>query len=48
MKADVYQNLVTFTRVPPKEAVAETVALILDVNSVVRTHASHVLARYAA
>jgi hypothetical protein len=29
-KADVYQNLVTFTRVPPKEAVAETVSLILD------------------
>jgi len=28
--ADVYQNLVTFTRVPPKEAVAETVSLILD------------------
>jgi hypothetical protein len=30
VKADVYQNLVTFTRVPPKEAVAETVSLILD------------------
>jgi hypothetical protein len=30
VKADVYQNLVTFTRVPSKEAVAETVALILD------------------
>ena len=29
-KADVYQNLVTFTRVPPKEAVTETVSLILD------------------
>ena len=30
VKADVYQNLVTFTRVPPKEAVAETVSLILS------------------
>jgi hypothetical protein len=30
VKADVYQNLVTFTRVPAKEAVAETVSLILD------------------
>jgi hypothetical protein len=30
VKADVYENLVTFTRVPPKEAVAETVSLILD------------------
>jgi hypothetical protein len=30
VKADVYQNLVTFTRVPPKEAVTETVSLILD------------------
>jgi hypothetical protein len=30
VKADVYQNLVTFTRVPSKEAVAETVSLILD------------------
>lgn len=30
VKADVYQNLVTFTRVPPKEAVAETVSLILE------------------
>ena len=30
VKADVYQNLITFTRVPPKEAVAETVSLILD------------------
>jgi hypothetical protein len=29
-KADVYQNLVTFTRVPPKEAVTETVSLILE------------------
>jgi hypothetical protein len=30
VKGDVYQNLVTFTRVPSKEAVAETVSLILD------------------
>jgi hypothetical protein len=30
VKADVYQNLVTFTRVPPKEAVTETVSLILE------------------
>ena len=30
VKGDVYQNLVTFTRVPAKEAVAETVSLILD------------------
>jgi len=29
-KADVYQSLFTFTRVPPKRAVAETVSLILD------------------
>ncbi len=29
-KADVYQSLFTFTRIPPKHAVAETVALILD------------------
>jgi hypothetical protein len=29
-KADVWQNLFTFTRVPPKRAVAETVSLILD------------------
>jgi hypothetical protein len=29
-KADVYQSLFTFTRVPPKHAVAETVSLILD------------------
>ncbi|HZO92397.1 MAG TPA: class I SAM-dependent methyltransferase [Candidatus Baltobacteraceae bacterium] len=30
VKADVYQSLFTFTRVPPKHAVAETVSLILD------------------
>jgi hypothetical protein len=30
VKADVWQNLFTFTRVPPKHAVAETVSLILD------------------
>ncbi len=29
-KADVYQSLFTFTRIPPKDAVAETVSLILD------------------
>jgi hypothetical protein len=30
VKADVWQNLFTFTRVPPKHAVSETVSLILD------------------
>jgi hypothetical protein len=30
VKGDVWQNLFTFTRVPPKHAVAETVSLILD------------------
>jgi hypothetical protein len=30
VKADVWQNLFTFTRVPPKHAVAETVSLILE------------------
>ena len=30
VKADVYQSLFTFTRVPPKHQVAETVALILQ------------------
>jgi len=30
VKGDVWQNLFTFTRVPPKFAVAETVSLILD------------------
>jgi hypothetical protein len=30
VKADVWQNLFTFTRVPGKRAVAETVTLILD------------------
>ncbi|HEY0394588.1 MAG TPA: hypothetical protein VGD01_08835 [Candidatus Elarobacter sp.] len=29
-KADVWQNLFTFTRVPPRRAVAETVSLVLD------------------
>ncbi len=29
VKGDVWQNLFTFTRVPPREAVAETVSLIL-------------------
>lgn len=30
VKADVWQSLFTFTRVPPKHAVAETVSLILE------------------
>ena len=30
VKADVWQNLFTFTRVPPKHQVAETVSLILE------------------
>jgi hypothetical protein len=30
VKADVWQNLFTFTRVPPPAAVSETIALILD------------------
>jgi hypothetical protein len=30
VKADVYQSLFTFTRVPPKHAVAETISLILQ------------------
>jgi hypothetical protein len=30
VKADVWQNLFTFTRVPPKHAVSETVSLVLD------------------
>jgi hypothetical protein len=30
VKADVYQSLFTFTRVPPKHAVSETIALILQ------------------
>jgi hypothetical protein len=30
VKGDVWQNLFTFTRVPPKYAVSETVSLILD------------------
>ncbi|HEY0394665.1 MAG TPA: hypothetical protein VGD01_09235 [Candidatus Elarobacter sp.] len=30
VKADVWQNLYTFTRVPPPHAVAETVSLVLD------------------
>jgi hypothetical protein len=30
VKADVWQNLFTFTRVPPKHQVSETVSLILD------------------
>ena len=30
VKADVYQSLFTFTRVPPKHQVAETVALVLQ------------------
>jgi hypothetical protein len=30
VKADVYQSLFTFTRVPPKHAVAETIALVLQ------------------
>ncbi|MDB5070107.1 MAG: hypothetical protein JWM87_1218, partial [Candidatus Eremiobacteraeota bacterium] len=30
VKGDVWQNLFTFTRVPPKHAVSETVSLILD------------------
>jgi len=30
VKADVYQSLFTFTRVPPKHAVSETIALVLQ------------------
>ncbi|HZW54032.1 MAG TPA: hypothetical protein VFF00_08355 [Candidatus Elarobacter sp.] len=30
VKADVWQNLFTFTRVPPRKAVAETVSLVLE------------------
>jgi hypothetical protein len=30
VKADVWQNLFTFTRVPPRQAVAETVSLVLE------------------
>jgi len=30
VKADVWQNLFTFTRVPPRHAVTETVSLVLD------------------
>ncbi|MEA2719686.1 MAG: hypothetical protein QOJ39_1550 [Candidatus Eremiobacteraeota bacterium] len=30
VKGDVWQNLFTFTRVPPQHAVAETVSLVLD------------------
>jgi hypothetical protein len=30
VKAEVWQNLYTFTRLPPKAAVAETISLILD------------------
>ena len=30
VKADVWQNLFTFTRVPPRHAVTETISLVLD------------------